>query len=337
MFGAESTWGECKSGLSNRMHPEASMINWFVDIEAVRLGAGGIESALLARPLYWSREETVQDRDVAAVFPRGEGVEVILGLNRYGLEVRYLVELYVKLIPEYKTLWQSAIVGYWENCQTDGERVTKGLQKVRVRATAPGELDTFIIMLQNQASWNAFHKLFQSELELALLLGRQPSVQELGLAKGLRNTAIQFKSVTVADVTFIACVPAKGKSPAQAGDWVMARTEVGVPATVAYFGHLLDVYEHVGPDREVQQILRVDWHHPVAGAQYHPEMRMPMIGRRVRIGWDSMWLAGDVVPCICWPEPDLENPARLLTIARDFKFMKFLGYPDAALSTHSRT
>lgn len=241
MFKAEGTWGVLKGGLSSRQFPETSMSNWFVDLQAFVLAAGGINPAFLDKPLWWSSMETVQDWDVPVSFPEGQGVPCLIGGDRHGLELRYLHDLYIRILPEYEALWQAALDGYWRSCsRTIAELGDKGLEKELVPATAAGLPDAYKIVLKttrNQAPWDSFHAKFESQLELAHMLRRQPSPRELGLAKGLTHAAARLDSITVAIVTFEARAVAKGKAPEKAGDWVMARPEEGVVPTVAHFGN----------------------------------------------------------------------------------------------------
>lgn len=321
MFAPEHMWHKLIQGLSNRRFPETTMGNVASDLETVLFGGGeameGFEKDPgVKRPANWIREKSACKRNIETVEgPTSDNLPVHT-FESSSPDYKALHDMYCKLIPAFKELWDRAV-----------QEVVGGLSDAvakRVYGWDNSAKDWF-----KHEDWLRMWRKFRGELPE--ILGRRPEAGEEAFAKqGIKQDAAAFQSMFVGNVRFKA-------DDVFGGSWALARPakkmakdDNGEVIEIPYFGQILNVFKHIGPDQVVRIICKMKWYKQVAEGTdiYHPTLLCPMISRHVLKDVDVMWCAKDIVPWTCFAMPVLRHPQKnQVMLARSWSVLRHLGFP----------
>ncbi|GIL93033.1 hypothetical protein Vretifemale_20500 [Volvox reticuliferus] len=105
------------------------------------------------------------------------------------------------------------------------------------------------------------------------------------------------------------------------GSWFLCKPGDGEVKSL-WFGRVLHILEHVGPDGDSRVVIEAQWHECKGTDAYY---RMPVVPASPSLHvCGPMWLADDVVPIPCWAESFYNRPGKLLMVARSWAFLQRL-------------
>lgn len=272
-------------------------------------------------PEFWFKEFTACVRDVKT----SEGPHKDhLPRHRFNIkEIRYLHEMYTRVIPEYGSLWTEATEKYF--ARFNAQELKKVGWDARVK-----KWETTLL-------WSKVFNKFRSELPD--MLEREPYPEEADMVRfGIEWSANSFKSMTVGNVRF--------QANPDGGSWALSRPPIvrprtrGEAAVVLHpdFGQVRSIYQHQGPDQKTRLITSMKWYQRV-DPMYDASLRCPLVSTAEDVGVDVMWLASDLVPwhCMAMPLMTVQRNARetklvksktmMVMLARSWSVLRHLGFP----------
>lgn len=309
MFGPESAWNQLSQYLKNRKDPEANMINSYADLQAIMFEISlGNASSSVEFPEFWCKEDYIVDVDC----PVEAGPKLATGRKLDQEDIRYLHDLYCRILPDFKSLWEEALNNYVSGLD-ENEIKHLGLD-VRGR----------VVRFETTRAFYDMYKMFLQKLED--MLGRDPTEEEKAMVKqGIKWGSVEYRSVDIGPIKF------------KPGSWALARPDKsrmnrrGKTREAPQFGKILNIYSHIGPDGEWRLVVRMDWHDTVAAGKelFHDLVRAPLISSRRRdITRDRfvMWQVKDIVPIPCLAERNFDDDSSLIMLARTWSGLTHLGF-----------
>lgn len=310
--------------MTNKRDPAATMSNGHSDLQALKFSrSDGLEDPDPARrdpgvhcPDLWFKEEAACDPNVKAREGPPTDRRPYCPFKEGSRDARYLHEMYLKIIPGYKTLWNTA----FDNCM-------EGKSLAQKRALG----------------WDSRQQRFCSELESAKfyrhfrsflpeLLRRAPEQAEAEMADvGITSGGKAWSSMYVGKVQFEA-------EPTKGGSWVLARplndlSMNGDGEVIEHnhpdFGRVKAIYQHLGPDKVMRIITRMKWYKR-APRIYHETLRCPLVSTEAADDeQDIMYPASGIVPwsCIAMPLGGSATETQQVMLARSWSVLRHLGFP----------
>lgn len=285
------------------------MINSYADLQAIMFEISlGNASASVEFPEFWCKEDYIVDLDC----PVEAGPKVASGRKLDQEDIRYLHDLYCRILPDFGALWEEALHNYVSRLDED-EIFDAGLD-TRGR----------VIKFESTQAFYDIYKMFLRNLEE--MLGRDATDNEKAMVKhGIKWGSEEYKSADIGPIKF------------KPGSWALARPDQsrmnrrGKTREAPQFGKILNIYSHIGPDGEWRLVARMDWHDTVAAGSelFHNLVRAPLISTERRdILKDRfvMWQMKDIVPIPCLAERNFDDPSSLIMLARTWSGLAHLGF-----------
>lgn len=284
------------------------MINSYADLQAIMFEISlGHASASVEFPDFWCKEDYIADVDC----PVEAGPKLANGKNLNREDIRYLHDLYCRILPEFRALWEEALHNHVSHLD-DNAVVKLGLD-TRGR----------VIQFESTAAFYRMYEMFLQGLEG--MLGREPTLEETKMVKqGIKWGSVEYRNVDIGPITF------------KPGSWALARPDPrrmrrGRTREAPQFGKILNIYSHIGPDGDWRLVARMAWHDTVAAGTelFHGLVRAPLISAHRRdINKDRfvMWQIKDIVPIPCLAERDFDDDSRLIMLARTWSGLRHLGF-----------
>lgn len=317
MFQPEHIWGVLLKGMTNRLHPEVTMINAYADLQVAMFSGASAFSGLdidpgVQCPEYWFKEESACDRDIKTQ----PGPEKPLKDKEFSeKEYRDLHKFYRKLLPDYGNLWNEAFHEVYDKLSVV-EAYRAGYDKETGEWVSHATFIDFFVRFRTQ---------------LPQILGYAPEPKLLAMAAaGLCSGASSHRSMLVGKVRFKV-------DPVKGGSWALARPPIQMATNAEGevieqpdFGQVEGIYSHTGPDGVVRLICNMKWYESVPEGHeiYHASLRCPVISQVELLGVDEFWCARDIVPWTCMAFPDPRNKHRQIMLARSWSVLRHLGFPD---------
>jgi hypothetical protein len=204
----------------------------------------------------------------------------------------------------YGALWTEAVTQHLQHSAR--ERPPQGAARRRGRAGAAGAVEDGGLLELSEAEHYALLVRFG--------MGRAPVSSPTSWERQLMLAATRFEALE------LGCVDV-GPLTLRPGDWFLCRPGPGEEMTSLWFGHVVRILNHRGPDGHGRAILEARWHEcSVIDALYRMPV-VPAVPSPHACG--PMWLCEDVVPVRCWAQvlADHNLRGKLCMVAQSWSFL----------------